>query len=863
MKKTVTSALLIVLAFSTFSSTLAQEKTRNNTRVDRKDRTEFGVVRAITDGSGVVIRWDMKSEVKTAGYNVFRVGDDSRELVNNRLIAGSWGRFGAATAKGEVYNVYDSLGTGSSNYVVEGQLIDGSRFTSKTVIVETVKDIEAETGTSTEGFRTAASANNSNVEQRKSELPSELRDLVSRNLQEPDPENQAWVAAQPGVKIGIKKDGFYRVMAAELLAAGFDLATDSTNWRLFVDGVEQSIIVPSGGQYVEFYGKAIDTPETNVRNYFLINGSVPGKRIVTRALRARPGSAISTRYSVSALKKERTTYFELLFNGELDNYLGGIFSDTPGTVDFTLTGVDFSVPTAEITINLYGFTDVAHSVRPRLNGNDLPLLTQHGKVFFWNTANIPTAFLNEGNNRLQLTASAPNDYNVFDNVEVKYDRLYQADENRISLFTPGYKKVDIKGFSSANTRVFDMTFDGNPILLSNIPVVADGTSFTAKIPSSRTMVAYAVEETGILQAFSVTENKPSTLSAVNNEADMLIISYSAPNFMAAAEEWATYRRSTAGGSFNVKVVDVTDVFDEFNYGTFGAAGIKSFLKYTSDEWQTPPRYVLFLGDASYDPRNYEGWGSYDLVPSQTVSVIARETASDDALADFDDDGFAELSVGRIPARTSAQITNALNKTILFEKPELQSFSRGALFAHDLPVGFDFEGMNQQMNGELPPGTPSTMVSYGEANSQNTLVNSMNTGKLIVNYSGHGSSGLWVNSGFFAKPTVPLLTNVNSPTIFSMLTCLNGFFIRPENGSESLAEDLLNHTNGGAVASWASTAETTPDIQLAMGLRFFDQMSDGPLNRMGDLVRDSKTVITFGADVRLSWVLLGDPALKVP
>jgi hypothetical protein len=93
----------------------------------------------------------------------------------------------------------------------------------------------------------------------------------------------------------------------------------------------------------------------------------------------------------------------------------------------------------------------------------------------------------------------------------------------------------------------------------------------------------------------------------------------------------------------------------------------------------------------------------------------------------------------------------------------------------------------------------------------------------------------------------------------MLTCLNGFFLSAS--LNSLAERLLNHTNGGAVAAWGSTGLTTPDVQEIMGQRFYDQVDQGTIPRLGDLIRDAKSVITE-EDVRLSWALIGDPMLKV-
>ena len=63
---------------------------------------------------------------------------------------------------------------------------------------------------------------------------------------------------------------------------------------------------------------------------------------------------------------------------------------------------------------------------------------------------------------------------------------------------------------------------------------------------------------------------------------------------------------------------------------------------------------LLLGDASYDRRNYLGFGYWDLVPTMNVSLIYEETGSDDALADLDHNGVAEMAIGRVPARSQAR-----------------------------------------------------------------------------------------------------------------------------------------------------------------------------------------------------------------
>ncbi len=866
MRKTVSVALLFIFLFSAISPSFAQKTTARLTD-QAKSRTQFGEVKALTEGTGVLIRWVMDTEVATAGYNVYRIGTSGTELVNETTRVGSWARHRDRVALGEMYQIFDPNGEFGSTYFIVGRDIKGGSFSSKPVSAVITKDLETVTGISSEKFMSAALGQNHNIEQRTAALPSELRDLVSASQLAPDPENQWWVASQHGAKIAVKKDGFYRIPAAQLQAANFPVNENPANWRLFLDGVEQAIIVPPGGEYIEFYGKGIDIAQTDTRIYYLLTGSVPGKRIGTRIARPISGFAVSKSYPVTAQKKERTGYaYSTLFNGDGDNFLGRLIQfpvegfPPPPPIPFTITGIDTSVPNAQVTINLRGFTNNAHNVRVLVNGNELPAISDFGDGAYSATRTIPTSQLTEGVNALDLIPSGPADSNVFDSVTVNYLRKYQADDNKISFFTPGYRKVDVTGFTTPNVRIFDLTIDGSPSLVSNIPIVEEGGTYTAKIPTSRPMVAYGLEDSGLLQSSAVTENKASTLSLTTNGADMLIISFSASTFMSASENWAAYRRSPAGGSFTVKVIDVADIYDEFNFGTFGSAGIKSFLEHAHTEWQTAPKYVMLVGDGSNDPRNYLGTSFSDLIPTKSVTLILGESISDEALGDFDDDGLAEMAIGRIPARQVSTITTVYNKTVLFETPEQQSLNRGALFAHDLPNGYDFAGMNLDMSNQLPRSVPISMVDRASPTAQSELISQMNSGKFIINYSGHGSTGLWASSAFFSSTVVPQLTNVGSPSIYSMLTCLNGYFALPEG--DSLSEVLLKHTNGGAVATWSSASLTTPDIQQTMGTRFFNQLAAGEITRIGDLIRDAKTSIPFGADVRLSWGLLGDPALKV-
>ncbi|MBA3770738.1 MAG: hypothetical protein H0X08_09650 [Blastocatellia bacterium] len=456
---------------------------------------------------------------------------------------------------------------------------------------------------------------------------------------------------------------------------------------------------------------------------------------------------------------------------------------------------------------------------------------------------------------------ATGSFPLFDSLEIGFKRRFNAYQNRSTYYTLANRRAVIGNFSTGNVRMFDVTIDGEPKQVTNLNVVNNGSTFAINFPAHRARIYHAVEDSGIEQVDQIIPNAPSTLSTPGRNGQFVIITWG--GFAAQAEAWANYRR---GQGMPVEVVDIADVYDEFNFGMSTSRSITDFLKYARNNWQTPPQYVLLLGDASYDPKDYLSFGNENLVPTKFVNTVYLETGSDEALADLNNDGLAEMAVGRIPVKTGAQVTQALNKTIAFETPANQNMSRGAIFAFDEPNGYDFEAMSYALAAELPASVPKLFVNRLTPNSNQILVNDINFGRYLANYSGHGTTGNWYGSSFFGQNNflgvagVPQVANGNNLTIFTMLTCLNGYFMNPY--FDSLSEIMQKHNNGGSVANWSSTGLTTPDVQLVMGLRFFNQLSAGNMTRIGDLIKDAKGAIPGGSDVRLSWALIGDPTLKV-
>jgi hypothetical protein len=871
MKKLISPIMAIAITFSSISPVMPQKattglKARSTTpRLAVSEAVEFQNARALTDGSTVFIEWQTVTEKDNYGFYVYRVDERGKHLVDENIVPGSYFAIGAERTYGERYSIIDTRGSLESVYIVEAIKMDGSRSQTKDIVPVYTDNLRG-----TAGFAEAdviSKGITGQIVENRPTYPKDLQIEMRTNELVPDLNTHKWVIAQPGVKIGVRSPGMYRVTAAELSAAGFNTASDPSLWQLYVEGNQQAIIVGAGGSYIEFYGEGIDRVESDTQGYYLIIGNSPGKRMQTRVARPNSGTVVTPRYDQTVVFKERTTYTSTIFNGDAENFWGrSVINSQSTTYSFPLSGVDPTASTARITVYFQGTSFSNHDVQLVLNGNAIGSATGTSQNPFSATFDIPVSNLVEGSNGLNMVASAAGDFSLFDRVEISYSRKFLADNGKVAFYTLNDRKATLEGFTSSNVRVFDLTVEGETTELTNLQFVPQGPTFGVELPAARGRRFVAFDQSAFLTAAAITPNDPELLSNPLNAANLVIIAYK--DFMANAETWAQYRRDQG---FAVKVVDVNEIYDEFNYGVLSGDSIKAFLQMTTTTWATAPDYVLLMGDTTTDPRNYRNFGFAAFVPSRMVDGTFEETASDEYLTDFNGDGLAEMAVGRIAARNTTVITTVLNKTQNWEQGlNAASLDRGGLFVCDIPDGWQFCGMNQTLINQLPGTMPNSIVRRGLAppedenqldpNAQANVVAGINSGKLVVNYSGHGTAGAWVGGGFFANSTIPQLNNVNNESVFTMLTCLNGYFVLPT--TNSLAENLVHATNGGAVAAWASTGQTTPDVQEVMATRFYLKFGEGQIPRLGDLIRDAKSVIQGGSDVRLSWTLLGDPMLKV-
>jgi len=384
-----------------------------------------------------------------------------------------------------------------------------------------------------------------------------------------------------------------------------------------------------------------------------------------------------------------------------------------------------------------------------------------------------------------------------------------------------------------------------------------GSGYSAKMQTRnfgpRIFLAFTGDQ--IQQPASIARNEPSNWSDSSNAADMVIVTHR--DFRQAIEPLAAQRRTEG---LSVSVIEIEDVLDEFDYGTHSPLALKDFLAWTQSHWSTAPQYVLLVGDSTFDPRDYLGQGANDFVPTKLVDTAYMETASDDWLADFNGDGIGDLGVGRLPGRTAAEISLMVNKLLTYEQERQAGLPpRGALMVADT----GFEEHSNQTSALLPPTIAVETINRSAIGNDDMvrtqIVESINEGPVIVNYYGHGSVQVWTGSGILDSAVADTLANGNKLSLFLMMTCLNGY--SHDVYVDSLGESVLKAPNGGAVSVWASSGFTEPQPQFDLDTEFYRQLFGTSGLRLGQAIRSAKAA-TSDMDVRRTWILLGDPSMRI-
>jgi hypothetical protein len=671
--------------------------------------------------------------------------------------------------------------------------------------------------------------------------------------------------AQPFLAISVRHAGWYRISGAAISAAGLRVA-DPRTLHMTAEGKQIPIAVSGSASTfsrtgdVQFYGTGLDTPSTDTRIYWLTANGSPGLRIARDP--APPGSATSApaAFDDTFLSEQRTSYDSFVAPQEAENWFGDLLLQSYRPSDSIAVAPPHPDPSgspAGLKVALQGASAASHSVGVAFDGSPLGAVTFSGYDLGTADFSVPESALQSGGDTVTLTpSSGPSDVSLVDFLKLSYSHLYAARNDQLTFSAIAGQTVRVTGFSTSSLRVMDVT-QPDAVRELTPAVAADGASYdvTVRAPAGSGRHTLFAFDAANAATPAMTLRRPSQWQGWWNAADEVVITYGP--FASALKPLVKLRQQQG---YRVDIIDVQDIYDDFGYGEHGPQLIKDFLAWTQTHWLRAPQYVLLVGAASYDPRDYENLGQTDLVPTKLVNTTYMQTASDSWFVDFKNNGIPQLAIGRLPARTLQELSTMVSKIVGYSPAnELPSavLVAGATHADD---DMNFVSTSDAMKSLFPASMSVKNVDSGSASDAtlyNEILSGIDGGPLFVNFIGHGNVTLW--GSLLQDSDVPSLNNANHLPVFVMMNCLNGYFIAPP--LHSLAEDLLDLPTGGAVGVWSSTGQAAPDDQVVMNRALYSTLFAHPGTTIGRAILQATSQVK-DSTVLQTWVFLGDPLMKV-
>ncbi len=702
-------------------------------------------------------------------------------------------------------------------------------------------------------------------------------------------------ATQPNSsKITIKNNGLYKLSYLDLQNANIPVASlDPRTLRLYEQGTQVAIRVIGQedgnfdeNDYILFYGRTPPSRYVDHNIYWLCYGGELGLRMETRDV--APGAAPDGPTWGRARYAENHFYDSTRPAADGDHwYAANVRPGEPQTATLALmppaTGAPTGAPTATLHVRLVGYTsdhniDPDHHAVVAVNGQRIGDMRWDGVAPVTVTLTVDAALLNAGENR--VTVSAPGDSGAsvegmwLDTVELDYAFQRAGQDQTFFWGEPGTHTHTIAGFGSPTVALYDITAPRRPIRLANASTSEhDGYTldFSDAGYAGRAALYLALTGDQVRRPAEIAFDAPSDLHNTANGADYLIITHA--DFIDAVQPLAAYRREQ---QLRVAVIDVQDIYDEFNGGLLHPDAIREFIAYAYAQWSPPaPAYVLLVGDGSYDFLDHYGYGpsARNTLPPYLAMVDPwwGETAADHRYAMVHGkDLFADVLLGRLPVTSAEQAATVVQKILAYEQTPWYGDwnARHVFVADDRDGGNDFAASTDAVyNTYISPPWIGRKIYLDELTPekarQDTL-DALNRGALLIGFAGHSSWHQWAAESLLDIDDVPRLANDHRWPVILSMTCFTGFFQHPEYGT--LDESLLRLKGGGAVATWSPSGLGIDTGHRHLYSGFYRAVFDQQQTQLGLATASAKLYLYSQApayaDLLDTFHLFGDPAMPL-
>lgn len=715
-------------------------------------------------------------------------------------------------------------------------------------------------------------------------------------------------------RIPTARDGIYRLTSTQLIENGFPAGSiDPARIRIIHRGVEQAIFVAGESDgtfdtddYIEFFGVKNDAgsdarlyrPEavqhnpyhavfSDTTSYFLTVGPGLGKRMIH--VNSYNDAALPVAFHID---EKRLVFGDQYAYGasDRDEVYSSAFETGEGWTgtairqgqsrDFQLQGITRTVAAGavpKLELMLVGRNSVAHTAEIRI-GVSQRLVQVTLEPF------EPTLIKQDiewsdltGDGKLTVRVSVPNrGYN--DQVSVSYIRFrypQAADALNLSekLFEipPGQPLVNLKVENAqAGSRFFDVT---NPADTRRFGSVEDAT-LNATLTGA---------ERGLRIFISSVWNIPAKITRVRfKEIDPALYNYviithpllrkPAGGYSDPVAAYAEYRASDPGGAYKPLIVDVGEVFDQFNYGEKSPLAVYNFLAFLSAS--NTPSYLFLIGKGLeyhqkyYRTANSGTWAQQDLVPTGGAP-------GSDAIFSMHLEG--GIPTGRLPAMSPVHVSAYLNKIKEMESAPFSELWRKKIL--HLSGGIEewepalfkqfLEDFQRIAEGPFLGGQVEAIAKQSRDVQTINIADQVNSGLGLITFFGHSStSTLDFDIGNVTNKIMGYSNKGKYPMLLMNGCEVGAFFLRTKLFGEDwiLAEDLgasafIGHNAYASVNTLYRYSRSFYEVAYADSLMINQGIGDIQRETGQRFLDESDPTISNRSQVE-QMILLGDPAARL-
>jgi len=739
-------------------------------------------------------------------------------------------------------------------------------------------------------------------------------------------------------KIEVNQTGVYKLTSEFLSNAGITLSSiNPKQIKIYGNGggavpeliateryddLKENAIFVSGendgsfdsGDYILFYGEGANTWQYDAENsqfnrpmniydtknyYFLKIDSGDGIRVANQA--SVSGEFTTTTGDGYARIEDET--YNLLNESNLNQGSGrlwvGDFAKLQRVYDYTIDAPN--IVTTE-PVNL----DVRYVGRSLISSTFF--VTAEGQTSSKSVGSIST--WSDANSTYARTALLESEFTPEDNVlniQVNYPQAGDRSEGYLDFIQVNYRQQlamngsqfgfrDQKSLDYASTNYEVTGANANTVFWnvtnSEAPQVINGTlsgsTYTFGANSETLQEFVAFDRTAeLLSPVGVTTIDNQNVHGIDN-VDMVVVYFD--EVLPAAEQFAAHRSAHSG--LDIALVHIDDIYNEFSSGRKDATAIRDMAKMLYDR-NDRFKYLLLMGDASYDFKNIEGQGNGPIPTFESYESFYPVDASpsDDYFTLLSEDegkfnlaGMMDISVGRFPVTELSQATAIVNKIINYDtNPATLGDWRNRMLA----VADDGERAhirdNDGISNEILENNPNLNYDkiYIDAFQQEatsggqrvplaveSLEKNIFKGVLAVTYLGHGGAKGWTQERVLRIPQIKAWSNMDKLPVFITATCSFAGFDDP--GFLTAGELVMLNESGGAIALFTTTRAVYAFQNATLTRGVTDLLftkEDNEVLTLGDVSRRGKNNVVGTStgqilDNTRKFMLIGDPSMKL-